>query len=311
MVLILLETGTSQLKTAFVYDVPMEFPMKRISFFAIFLLSISVLAQTDSTWDAVPKLLGRPGKLTDGIYKVSFPRTDLHVTISDTTVAPAAGLGSWMAFRKSDESNFVADGDLVLLAAEVNPAISALQSGGMEVTAVHNHLIGEVPQVMYIHFFGRAGLEKLATTLRSALDKTKTPIAPPPPAAPQPLPEKKEIEAIIGKAGTENGSVLAFSFARPHSIVMHHETLTPAMGMATAINFQPSPKGVAATGDFVLRENEVKSVLETLRKNNVLITAVHNHLYDDEPRMVFVHFWAEGKAAEVATALKHALDAAK
>jgi len=284
--------------------------MKRISFLAIFLFSIAALAQTDTTWDTVPKVLGRAGKLTDGIYKVSFPRTDLHVSINGTTVFPAAGLGTWMAFRKSDETDFVADGDLVLLAIEVNPVISALQSGGMEVTAVHNHLIGEEPQMIYVHFFGRAGLEKLLTTLRSALDKTKTPIAPPASAPSQPLLGKKEIETIIGKTGTENGSVLAFFFARPHGIAMHHETLAPAMGMSTAINFQPSPKGVAATGDFVLRENEVKAVLESLRKDNVLITAVHNHLYDDEPRMVFVHFWAEGKAAEVATALKHALDTA-
>lgn len=282
--------------------------MKRILFLTIFFYSIVAFAQTDTTWDSVPKVLGRAGKLTDGIYKVGFPRTDLHVSINGTTVFPAAGLGTWMAFRKADETNFVADGDLVLLAIEVNPAISALQAGGIEVTAVHNHLIGEEPQVMYVHFFGRAGLEKLLTTLRYALDKTKTPIAPPAPAPSQPLPGKKEIEAIMGKAGTENGSVLAFSFARLHGIAMHHETLAPAMGMATAINFQPSPKGVAATGDFVLREGEVKTVLESLRKDNVLVTAVHNHLYDDEPRMVFVHFWAEGKAAEVATALKHALD---
>src|SRR6266481_6929938 len=171
--------------------------MKRILFFAIFFLSITAFAQTDTTWDAVPKILGRPGKLADGIYKIGFPRTDLKVAINGTTVAPAAGLGSWMAFRKSDGSDFVADGDLVLLAAEVNPVISALQSGGMEVTAVHNHLIGEEPQVMYVHFFGHAGLEKLLTPLRSALDKTKTPIAPPPPASPQPLLDKKEIEAII------------------------------------------------------------------------------------------------------------------
>jgi len=284
--------------------------MKRLNLLLIlvFMLSLVASAQTAPDFSNVEKTLGRAGKFADGVYKVGFPRTDLSVKIGATQVYPAAGLGSWMAFRKDEGTNFVADGDLVLLAAEVNPAISALQDGGIEVSAVHNHLIGEEPQVMYVHFFGRAPLEKLTAALHNALAATKTPTAPPPPAPAVPLAGKKEIEAAMGKPGAENGSVLAFAFPRTNMIAMHQATLAPSMGMATAINFQPSPKGVAATGDFVLRESEVAGVMASLRKDGILVTALHNHLLDDEPRMVFMHFWAEGKPADVAAALRRALD---
>ncbi|MGH9649349.1 MAG: DUF1259 domain-containing protein, partial [Terriglobales bacterium] len=120
--------------------------------------------------------------------------------------------------------------------------------------------------------------------------------------------DRKTIEEILGKPGTVNGAVLAFSFPRQHAIAMHGATLPPAMGMATAINFQPSPAGVAATGDFVLREAEVNPVIAALRQGEVKVTAVHNHLLDDDPRTVFVHFWAEGKAEPVAKSLRAALD---
>jgi hypothetical protein len=265
--------------------------------------------QSESDWAAVPKTLGKAGKAQDGIYKVSFPRSDLDVHIGQTKVEAAAGLGSWMAFRKSG-SGVISDGDLVLLPAEVNPVISALQAGGFEITAIHNHLIGEEPEVMYVHFFGRSDLPASLNTLKSALNQTKTPTGELTPQPARPFPDQKIIETAMGKPSSVNGSVLAFSFARPHSIMMHKETLPPAMGMATAINFQPSPKGVAATGDFVLREDEVARVVSALRKGDVLVTAMHNHLLDDEPRMVFVHFWAEGSAESVAKSLKTALDAA-
>ncbi|MCU1284252.1 MAG: peptidase [Acidobacteriales bacterium] len=276
-----------------------------------FLVCFSCAAQTAAPdeWAPVGKTLGRSGKLQDGVYKVTFPRTDLYVRIGNTKVEAAAGLGSWMAFRKTASGAAIADGDLVLLADEVNPVISALQAGRMEVTAIHNHLIGEQPQVMYVHFFGQGDAQALATTLKSALDKTKTPTvaAASPPAIP--FPDQKLIETTLGKSGTVNGKVLAFGFPRPHAISMHKETLPPAMGMATAINFQPSPKGVAATGDFVLGEDEVQRVVAALRKGDIAVTAMHNHLLDDEPRMVFVHFWAEGAAETVAKTLKTALDA--
>lgn len=214
-----------------------------------------------------------------------------------------------MAFRKA-ESGSITDGDLVLTSDEVNPVISALQAGGLEVSAIHNHLIGEEPQVMYMHFYGQGDLNSMAQALKTALSKTKTPTGPPTPASSQAFAQQKEIEQALGKSGTVNDKVLAFSFSRPSAISMHHQTLPPAMGMATAVNFQPSSKGVAAMGDFVLLEKEVNPVVKSLRKDGITVTAMHNHLLDDEPRMVFVHFWAEGAAQDVAAGLRRALDVA-
>lgn len=285
----------------------------RILLAVFFLISFSFAQTADKSsaaeWQPVAKTIGKAGTLQNGIYKIGLPRTDLNVHIGQTKLEPGAGLGSWMAFT-SAQADTICDGDLVLTADEVNPVISALQAGGIEVSAIHNHVIGEEPQVMYVHFFGKGKREALAQTLKSALNATKTPIGGIAAAvAVPPLADQKTIETDLGKSGTANGKILAFTFPRSHGITMHHETLAPAMGMATAINFQPSPKGVAATGDFVLRENEVQAVVSALRKGGVMVTAMHNHLLDDEPRMVFVHFWAEGPADTVSKALRAALDA--
>jgi hypothetical protein len=260
-------------------------------------------------WAPVAKIIGKAGSLQNGIYKIGLPRTDLNVHIGETRVEPAAGLGSWMAFTFA-ETDTICDGDLVLTPTEVNPVISALQAGGIEVSAIHNHLIGEEPQVMYLHFFGKGKWDELAKTLKSALEATKTPITTITAAVVMPdLPDQDVIEQNMGKKGTHSGMVLQFGFPRDYTISMHHQGLAPAMGMATSLNFQRSTKGVAATGDFVLRENQVQSVVKVLRAGGVWVTAMHNHLLDDEPRMVFVHFWAEGPAGHVSKALRAALDA--
>jgi hypothetical protein len=269
-------------------------------------LACSATAQKKADWSQVDSALGRPGKLDAGVYKVTFPRTDLHVRIGNTSVEPAAGLSSWVAFRQ-DSGRAVVDGDLALLEAEVTPVVSTLALNGFEVSAIHNHLMAERPRVMFVHFFARGELGKLTTALKNALAQTKTPRAPVVPEA-KPSYDTKAIEAVMGRSGTLNGTVLGFSFPREHRISTHSVTLPPAMGMATAINFQPSPAGVAATGDFVLREAEVDPVIQALRAGDVRITAVHTHMLDAEPRMIFVHFWAEGAPETVAKALKGALD---
>ncbi len=272
-------------------------------------LACSAAGQQKADWSEVESALGRAGKLDSGVYKVTFPRNDLHVRIGATSVEPAAALTSWMAFRK-DSGGAVVVGDLALLEREVTPVVSTLALNGFEIAAIHNHLMQERPRVMYVHFFARGDLNKLATALKNALAQTKTPRAPVSPEAKPPY-DTKVIETVLGKAGTANGTVLGFSFPCEHRISTHGVVLPPGMGMATAINFQPSPAGVAATGDFVLREAEVEPVIQALRAGGVSITAVHTHLLDAEPRMMFLHFWAEGAPEVVAKALKAALEQAK
>ena len=274
----------------------------------LFVFAGIIHAQQSTDWTAVEKRLGRKGTEQNGIYKVSFPRTDLHVRLGSTEVEPAAALGSWMAFHREGSST-TADGDLVLTADELGPVIAELRKGNLSVTAVHNHLAGEQPQVMYVHFFANGNENEITQALHAALARTKTPQGVPMKSEPQPLPSQARIETILGKKGTVNGRVLAFSFPRPHPIAMAGHVLDPAMGMATAINFQPSRMGVAATGDFVLKESDTQAVVSALSMGNLSVTAMHNHLLEDDPRMVFIHFWAEGKAEDVARGLKTAIDA--
>lgn len=273
-------------------------------------LGCAAAAQKKTDWSSVEEALGRPGKLDAGVYKVTFPRTDLHVRIGATSVEPAAGLTSWMAFRQ-DSGGAVVDGDLAVVEAEVTPVVSTLALNGFEVSAIHNHLMAERPRVMFVHFFARGDLGKLATGLKNVLGQTKTPRAPAAASEAKPPYDTKAIESVFGKPGNLNGVVLGFAFPREHRISTHSVPLPPSMGMATSINFQPSPAGVAATGDFVLREAEVDAVIQALRAGGVTITAVHTHLLDAEPRMMFLHFWAEGTPETVAKALKSALEQVK
>lgn len=268
--------------------------------------------QAPSKWADVDKNLGRSGQESDGVYKVGFPRSDLDVQIGGTKLEPGAALGSWAAFHNEGGSGngVVTDGDLVVTSEELGAVVSALQSHQLEVTGIHNHLAGETPAVYYVHFFGRGTAAQLSSAVDAALKATKTPRGPSPAAAAANITyDRAAIENALGKQGQAKGKVLSFSFPRPHKITMHQQELPPAMGMATAINFQPSAKGVGATGDFVVDEPQVQAVVRALREHNILVTALHNHLLDDSPRMVFIHFWAEGPANEVAQGLKAAVEA--
>jgi hypothetical protein len=275
-------------------------------------LTFATAQQAPSKWAEVEKSLGRSGQESDGIYKVSLPRSDLDVHIGQTKLEPGAALGSWAAFY-GDGNNVVTDGDLVATGDELGGVVSALQAHKLEVTGVHNHLAGETPAVYYVHFFGRGSAGELSSAVDAALKATKTPRGPASAAAVDITYDRATIEKVLGKPGQAKGNVLAFSFPRSHRITMHYIVLPPAMGMATAINFQPSgqpsSRGVGATGDFVVEEAQVQAVVRALRDHNILVTALHNHLLNDSPRMVFIHFWAEGPAADVAQGLRAALDA--
>jgi len=274
--------------------------------------SFAAAQAAPSKWAGVDKNLGRSGQESDGVYKVGFPRTDLDVHIGGTKLEPGAALGSWAAFlnKAGRDSDVVTDGDLVVTSDELGGVVSALQSHQLEVSGIHNHLAGETPAVYYVHFFGRGTAAQLSSAVDAALKTTKTPRGPSPPAAAANITyDRATIEKLLGKQGQAKGKVLSFSFPRPHKITMHGQELPPAMGMATAINFQPSAKGVGATGDFVVDEPQVQAVVHALREHNILVTALHNHLLEDSPRMVFIHFWADGSANDVAQGLKAAVDA--
>jgi hypothetical protein len=262
---------------------------------------------------AIDQALGLAGQLQGDVYRVGMPRTDLAVTVHGIAIKPGLALGSWAAFRRAG-THSVVHGDLVLTEAEVNPVISKLQDGGLQITALHNHLIEETPHLMYVHYWGEGAEATLASALRAALQTTKTPLtAAPTPAAgaiqPDPGFDTEAIQKILAKTGTVRGGVLAISVPRPEKIMMMGVELPPSMGMATALNFQSAGNGkVAATGDFVMIDDEVTQVAKALRTHGIAIAALHNHMLHGSPALYFMHFWAEDTPQNVGAGLKAGID---
>jgi len=257
--------------------------------------------------DGIAKAMGKQGDLTGEMYRVSFPRSDLTVKVGNVAIKPALALMSWAAFVKSG-TDAVTYGDLVVLDDEINPVISKLEERGIELSALHNHLLHESPRIMYIHFVGRGNEVEMASGIREALALTKSPLASAP-SRPETKPElANEIERIIGYEGSMGGDV--FHIAVPRNDVHVHAVgaaIPGSMGMNTPLNFQFDGKNAAINGDFMLRPAELNPVIKILRANGIEVASVHNHMLDDEPRMIYMHFWAYGDAVDLAKGLKAAL----
>jgi len=263
-------------------------------------------------WKRVDAGLGKSGALQpDGAYKVGMPRSDLHVTIGGVAVKPALALGSWVAFKQVSDTEAMLMGDLVLLESEVGPVLGKLQDGGIEQTALHNHVLHESPRVMYMHIAGRGPPATLAAAVHAALALTPTPFGAPAAAA---LAgsfgiDTAQIGQILGFHGRVNGGVYQVGVPRAEKITADGIDVPPSMGLATAINFQPTSGGKAAiTGDFVLIGNEVNPVIRALRDNGIAITALHSHMLTDSPHLFFMHYWANDDALKLAHGLRAALD---
>ena len=263
-------------------------------------------------WTRVDSALGRKGAMQPGdVYRYGMPRSDLRVTAAGVTIRPAFALGSWIAFKAHD-GGAVAMGDLVLTEDELGPVIAKLQAGGVEQTAIHHHVIRESPRVLYVHVHGHGDPVTIATTVREALALTGTPAPSPAPVASTAEPfglDTVAIASALGRAGRINGGVLQVSVPRTESIRSGGMEVPPSMGLSTAINFQPTGSGKAAiTGDFVLLGTEVNQVIRTLSENGIAVTSLHSHLLDEEPRLFFMHFWANADAVTLARGLRAALD---
>lgn len=250
----------------------MHFGQRLFVLGAYVLFSTFVLGQSLDT-AKLDDALGRSGQKAGEVYKFGFPRSDLHVTINGVAIKPGLALGSWAAFSGTNDSATVM-GDLVLLQSEVNPVMEKLRASGFQIMALHNHLLGETPHVLYMHYMGHGPAVELATSLRSALSISKTPLGKPAAAAPEPQ-------------------------SPPD---------WAAQGVAESINFQEAGTGrVATTGDFVLTAGEVNPVISALEEHHISVTALHSHMLTEQPRLFFMHFWAVGTPGSVAEGIKAAL----
>jgi uncharacterized protein DUF1259 len=275
------------------------------------LFAASAHAQTID-WQKVDDAFGRKAAVSDDVHRYGFPRTDLMVTLDGVTIKPALALGGWVAFKPAHGQAMVM-GDLVLLESEINPVMLKLIEGGLQISAIHNHLLRASPATFYMHVAGHGDPAKMAAVIRDALGASKTPPAAPAAAGPAPAIDldTAQLEQIIGVKGQANGGVYQFNVPRLDPIKENEMVLVPVgpMGVAIAINFQPTGGGKAAiTGDFVLTGDELNPVIKALRANGIDVTAVHSHMLDEEPRLFFLHFWAVDDASKLAQGLRAALD---
>lgn len=264
----------------------------------------------ESGWEAVDKIFGAPGKdLPGDVRRYGWPRADLHVTINGVTVEPGLALGAWAGFHRTGNGNeAMTMGDLVALEREVEPILGELETGGFEILAIHNHLLGETPHVVYIHFHGQGDSATLAKTLKAALSHTKTPPAGPPkkPTAAQ---EKtfEKLQTALGRKGSMAGDILQLGVPRAEPIKDGGMEVPPSMGMNNPINFQTVGERIATTGDFVLVADEVNPVLRELHAHGIQVTALHSHMLKETPRLFFMHFWAVGTPEKIGEGVKAAL----
>jgi hypothetical protein len=299
--------------------------MRILTTIAVLSLAFGTRALGADGWQQqIASGLGKQGSdMPGGVYRVGLPRTDLNVTLDGVAIKPALALGSWLAFRPMG-SEVMVMGDLVLTQEEINPVLTRLEQGGVEITALHNHLLRASPATMYMHVHGHGEPSKLATTLREALGASKTPFgaetaAISPQAAAQATTtastdqkldlDTTAIDQTLGRKGKVNGGVYQVSVPRAEAVKGSGMEVPEAMSSAIAINFQPTGSGKAAiTGDFVLTAREVAPVQRALVENGIEVTAIHNHMLGEEPRLFFMHFWAVDDAEKLARGLRAALE---
>ena len=296
--------------------------LHKIAAVALFTAAVPLNAgAADNEWQAkVAEALGKQGTAMPGnVYRVGLPRTDIHAKLDGVELKPGFAFGGWLAFEPMGNQAMVM-GDLVLTGDEVAPVMQKLLDGGIAVTALHNHLLRNEPFTMYMHVLGTGDPVKLATTLHTALATSKTPLGPAPSgssqqqaaapaAAPQLDLDTAAIDQALGAKGTNNGGVLQYGILRAEPIKEGGMEVPAALGSANAINFQPTGGGKAAiTGDFVLTAEEVNPVIKELRAAGIEVTAIHSHMLDEQPRLIFMHFWANDDAVKLAKGLRAALD---
>jgi hypothetical protein len=288
--------------------------MKKILVLVACVLGFFSCYSQQNNWAGVEKVFGKKGSVQDGVFKISYPRSDLKIKIGDFSVDPGLALTSWIGIMKAGDdmmgmgNNAMMMGDMVLLDKEVGPVIAKLVSLNLEVTALHNHLIGESPNIKYVHFSGKGDPIKLAEDIKSVFSITGTPLTSPQTQNQIISPDWSKVEAILGNKGKHNGNLLQYGFPRIEKLTESGIEMPPFMGMATGINFQMDGNRAAITGDFVLLATEVNPVVKALTENGIAITAIHNHMLYDNPRLFMLHFWAVDEPEKLAKGIKAALD---
>ena len=284
----------------------------------ISLIAVARSLGADLDTAKIDQITGLKGKLNEkeGVYKVTFPRSDVKIAVDGWTMPPFMGLGTWAAFTETKDGAMVM-GDTVLFEDEVNPTMSVALDNGLSVTALHNHFFFDHPKVYFMHIEGQGTAEELAGAVRKVYDKIKEIRA----ANPQPkdsfgeksLPDKNSISAeplnkIFGMSSEVNNGMVKFSIGHPAT--MHGVKIDNAMGVNTWMAFAGSDENAVVDGDFAVTEDELQSALKAMRVGGINIGAIHSHMTHEQPRILFFHYWGRGPAKKLAEAIQGALLAA-
>ena len=282
-------------------------------YIAVFPL-VSAAQDVPSEYQQVMKIVGKQGDYKANVLKVNIPRNDLHMQIAGFSVPTPFGFGGWFAMTKGDGGEEVVMGDLVLTQEEVNPVMSALLDHGLEVTALHNHFFWDEPRVFFMHIHGHGKALDLANDLKSAIDligqskpagSGQTTSAP----AKQSTLDTDKIAKIVGHAGEQNGPVYKITLGRDDLTVKEMgATINARMGLNTWAAFFGSNDDAAVAGDIAMLETEVQPTLKALRANGLDVVAIHHHMINSRPVIIFLHYWGRGPADKLAAGFKAALD---
>jgi hypothetical protein len=280
---------------------------------ACFIFSgMSAFAQEMPTdYQEVLRLLDRKGDYKAGVLKVNIPRNDLKMTVQGVSTPPPFGFGGWIAMAKGNDGSDVMMGDIVLLQEEVNPMMSALLDHGIEITALHNHFFWDDPRVFFMHVHAQGKAADLARSVRPGLDligHVKPPAASPAPASGTPL-DTEKLAKIVGHPGEQTGAVYKITVGRDDLGMKDHGAVINArMGLNTWVAFFGMQEDALIAGDVAMLESEVTPVLKALRKNGLDVVAIHHHMTEEQPVVIFLHYWERGSAEKLATGFRAVLD---
>ncbi len=281
--------------------------MKKIVLICIVFFSFASYVFSQAIdWSGVEKIFEKKGIIKDNIIRFNFPRTDLNVQVGDIKIDAPFALTSWVAFQTM-MGNTMVMGDLVLLEDEAVKVIPDLISNGIYITAIHNHLLTEKPKIIYTHIEADGNAEQMAEKIKSALTLTGTLISNPSQSNNAIQVDWSKVEDAIGLTGTKNGDIISFGVPRKEKIKESGMTLPPIIGTAISINFQKVGDNAIITGDFVLLANEVQPVEEALTHTGIIVTALHTHMITEQPKLYFMHFWANDDPVKLAAGLKAAI----
>jgi hypothetical protein len=258
-----------------------------------------------SPWDTIEKMFNKKGTRQSNMFKITFPRNDLNVSIDNVAISPDLAFTTWLAFRPEGRGAMMM-GDIVLQESDITVAEFILDSAKIQITGLHNHLINESPKIMYMHILGHGNPVSMAKVMKSVFASIGMPFGE------YATPAKKTfdwspVNAVLGMKGTVAGDVIKYSIPRPDRITENGMEVSPFMGMATVVNFQSDDTKAIVTGDFVLQANEIAPVMHTLISYSISVTALHNHMLDESPKIYFLHFLGYDDPVHLADGIKAAL----